>query len=83
MSCAISTFVVKQKCYFTSKHYESLKKYITHILESNSTFTDTLLIQTPHYYGQLAMSLGMESPYISLNSTSLMWTIFMASQCPY
>jgi len=27
-------------------------------------FTDTYLIQTPHYYGQFALSLGKESPYI-------------------
>ena len=27
-------------------------------------FTDTCLIQTPHYYGQFAFSLGTESSYI-------------------
>ena len=27
-------------------------------------FTDTRLIRTPHYYGQFALSLGKESPYI-------------------
>ena len=27
-------------------------------------FTDTLLIRTPHYYKQFALSLGKESPYI-------------------
>ena len=26
-------------------------------------FTNTRLIRTPHYYGQLVMSLGKESPY--------------------
>ena len=25
---------------------------------------DTHLIRTPHYYGQFALSLGIESPYI-------------------
>ena len=27
-------------------------------------FTDTRLIQTPHHYGQLELSLGKESPYV-------------------
>ena len=27
-------------------------------------FTNTRLIRTPHYYAQLVMSLGKESPYI-------------------
>ena len=27
-------------------------------------FTDTCFIQTPHYFGQFAVSLGKESPYI-------------------
>ena len=27
-------------------------------------FTDTLLLQTPHYYRQFALSLGKESPYV-------------------
>ena len=31
---------------------------------TQSRFTDTLLIRTPHYYGQYALSLGKESPYI-------------------
>ena len=26
--------------------------------------TDTHLMRTPHYYGQFALSLGKESPYI-------------------
>ena len=28
-------------------------------------FTDTRFVWTPHYYGQFAVSLGKESPYIS------------------
>ena len=32
--------------------------------QSNPRFMDTLLIWTPHYYGQFALSLGKESPYI-------------------
>ena len=36
--------------------------------------TDTRLIRKPHYYGQFAMSLGKESPCISLNSTRLIPT---------
>ena len=41
------------------------------------------LIQTPHYYGQFALSLGKESPYIfSINltrliRTPLIWTLSM------
>lgn len=31
---------------------------------TQSRFTDILLIRTPHYYGQFALSLGKESPYI-------------------
>ena len=27
-------------------------------------FTDTRLVRTPHYYGQFALSMGKESPYI-------------------
>ena len=33
--------------------------------------TDTHLIWTPHYYGQFALSLGKESPYIFSNKFSL------------
>ena len=37
-----------------------------------SRFMDTRLIQTPHYHGQFALSLGKESPLtFSLNSTRL------------
>ena len=51
------------------------KKALTFSLNS------TLLIQTPHYYGQFALSLGKESPYIfskfnPLNTdTSLLRTV--------
>ena len=44
-------------------------------------FTDTRLIQTPHYYGQFALSLGKKSPYIfsKLNPLNtdipLIWTL--------
>ena len=44
-------------------------------------FTDTPLIQTSHYYGQFALSLGKENPYIfsklNLLNTDilLMWTL--------
>ena len=30
----------------------------------NPLNTDTLLIRTPHYYGQFALPLGKENPYI-------------------
>ena len=36
----------------------------TYICTVKSHFTDTCLIWTPHYYGQFALSLGKESPYI-------------------
>ena len=37
---------------------------------------DTLLIQTPHYHGQFALSLGKESPLtFSLNSIRLIRTL--------
>ena len=32
---------------------------------------DTRIIRTPHYCAQFALSLGKESPYISLNLTHL------------
>ena len=39
---------------------------------------DTLLIQTPHYYRQFALSLGKERTLtFSLNSTRLIWTLSM------
>ena len=28
------------------------------------SYTDRLLIRTPHYYGQFALPLGKETPYI-------------------
>ena len=36
---------------------------------------DTSLLWTPRYYGQFALSLGKESPYIFsiINSTVLIW----------
>ena len=44
---------------------------------------DTLLIQTPHYHGQFALSLGRESPLtFSLNSTRLIQTISMVPSLP-
>ena len=49
-----------------------------------SRFTDTRLIRTPCYYGQFALSLGKESPYIfskfkPLNTdTPLIGTLSMA-----
>ena len=46
-----------------------------HIVSTRTTvklsFTDTLLIQTPHYYGQFSLSLGKENPYIFSKFTSL------------
>ena len=41
--------------------------------------TDTRLIQTHHYYGQFVLSLGKESPYISLNSILWIWTLSVVS----
>ena len=32
------------------------------VIKVKLCFTDTRLIQTPHYYGQFALSLGKESP---------------------
>ena len=37
---------------------------ITYNCTVKSHFTDTHVIQTPHYYSQFALSLGKESPYI-------------------
>ena len=37
---------------------------ITYNCTVKSRFTDTHVIQTPHYYSQFALSLGKESPYI-------------------
>ena len=34
------------------------------VIKVKPRFTDTHLIRTPHYYGQFALSLGKESPYI-------------------
>ena len=51
-------------------------------------FRDTHLIQTPHYHGLFALSLGKESPYIfskfkPLNKdTPLIWIFSMASSVP-
>ena len=49
----------------------------------------TQLIWTPRYYGQLALSLGKESPYIfsefnlPYTDTALIWTLSLAPQCLY
>ena len=51
---------------------------------AKSFFTDTCLVSTSHYYGQFALSLGKESPYMSsklnpLNTdTPLIQTLSMA-----
>ena len=37
-------------------------------------FTDKRLIRAPHYYEQLALSLGKETPSFSLYSIHLIWT---------
>ena len=43
--------------------------------QSNPLFMDTLLIGTPHYYGQFALSQEKEKMLtFSLNSTRLIWT---------
>ena len=34
------------------------------VIKVKPRFTDTRLIQTPHYYGQFALSLGKESPFL-------------------
>ena len=41
----------------------------------NPRLTDTRLIRTPQYYGQFDLSLGKESPCISINSTRLIRTL--------
>ena len=41
------------------------------ILTDKPRFTDTRLIQTPHYYGQFGLSLGGKSP----TNTQLIWTL--------
>ena len=52
--------------------------------DCNSFFEDTCLILTPHYYGQIALSLGKQSLYIfsefnAINTdTLLIRTLFMA-----
>ena len=52
--------------------------------DCNSFFADTCLILTPHYYGQIALSLGKQSLYIfsefnAINTdTLLIRTLFMA-----
>ena len=38
---------------------------------STAKFRDTYLIQTPHYHGQFALSLGKESRYIFSKFNSL------------
>ena len=38
----------------------------------------SLIIQKPYYYRQFALSLGKESPYISVKSTHLIWTFSLA-----
>ena len=56
-----------------------------HIYSCQALHTDTCLIWTPHYYGQFALSLGKESPYVfskfnPLNTdTPLIWF----RQCAY
>ena len=34
------------------------------VIKVKPRFTDTHLIRTPHYYGQFALSLGKESPFL-------------------
>ena len=63
----------------TYPHYQALSPYVRLVHSVNATSMlrvmlfrctvefqsiDTLFIQTPHYYGQFALSLGKESPYI-------------------
>ena len=43
---------------------ETEKNPMTICITVKPCFTDTRLICTPHYYGQFALSLGKESPYI-------------------
>ena len=43
-------------------------------VQSNAHLMDARLIQTPHYYGQFAFSLGKQTLKFSLNSTSLIRT---------
>ena len=68
--------VKKQDVYVPFFHIRSKVK---------TRFADTRLLQTPHYYGQFALSLGKENPYIffkfnPLNTDNpLIRTLYMAS----
>ena len=74
-----------------NKVYKSYIGYQERILSCRVLFhtvkprftLDTLLIRTPHFYGQFALSLGKQSPYILSKSnpldtdTPLIRTLFM------
>ena len=51
--------------------------------DCNSFFADTCLILTPHYYGQIALSLGKQSLYIFSYFNLIKYGHFLwLPQCP-
>ena len=60
--------------YFTEFYYYFIVK---------PRLADTRLIRTPHYYGQFALSLVRESPYIFYKFKPLNTDTLWPPQCPY
>ena len=94
--------MTKQDKGFRKRHWKheahrrlSHHKHVLSVKIANCTVKlrvmDMRLIRTPHYYGQFAVSVGKESPYIfskfnPLNRDTpliIKRTLFIAPQCLY